>query len=55
MKHLTDWSLAIAAGVVILLLNAYLEHEHPTTETAALTAQVVSDRAAERVALKGTP
>ena len=40
----TNWALGILAAFVILLLNAYLDHKHPTE---ALTAEVVADRAAE--------
>lgn len=46
-----NWALGITAAFVILLLNAYLEHKHGDVE--ALTAEVVNDRAAEQVAMKG--
>jgi hypothetical protein len=46
-----NWALGITAAFVILLLNAYLDHKHPDAE--ALTAEVVADRAAEHVAMKG--
>jgi len=45
-----NWALGITAAFVILLLNAYLDHKHPTE---VLTAEVVNDRAAEQVAMKG--
>lgn len=43
-----NWALGITAAFVILLLNAYLDHQHPTE---ALTAEVVQDRAAEFAAI----
>jgi len=46
-----NWALGITAAFAILLLNAYLDHQHPDAE--ALTAEVVADRAAEQVAMKG--
>mgnify|MGYP006951085084 CR=1 FL=1 len=46
-----NWALGIGIGSAILLLNAYLEHKHGDVD--ALTAEVVNDRAAEQVAMKG--
>jgi hypothetical protein len=52
-QHAVDWALIIAACMAVLFLNAYLEHKHSETETAAITAQIDNDRAAEHAAMKG--
>lgn len=46
-----NWALGITAAFVILLLNAYFDHKHGDVEV--LTAEVVADRTAEQVAMKG--
>jgi len=52
-QHAVSWALSAAAVITVLFLNAYLEHQHSETETAAITAQIDNDRAAEHAALKG--
>ena len=52
-KHAVAWALSAAAVIVVLFLNAYLELQHSETDTAAITAQIDNDRAAEHAALKG--
>lgn len=52
--HIANWALWTAAGFVLLFLMAYLDHQHPETETAAITAQIDHDLAAEHAAVKGT-
>jgi len=47
------WALSAAAVITVLFLQAYLDHQHSETETAAITAQIDNDRAAEHAALKG--
>jgi hypothetical protein len=53
IQHAVDWALGIAVCMVVLFLNAYLEHKHSETETAAITAQIDNDNAAEHAAMKG--
>lgn len=52
-QHLVSWSLSAAALITVLFLNAWVEREHSETETAAITAQIDNDNAAEWVAMKG--
>ena len=52
-EHIVNWALWTAAGLVLLFLMAYLDHQHSETETAAITAQIVNDNAAEHAAMKG--
>lgn len=54
-QHAVNWALCAAAVITVLFLNAYLEHQHSETETAAITAQIDNDNAAEHAAMKGTP
>lgn len=53
-QHAVTWALCAAAVITVLFLNAYLEHQHSETETAAITAQIDNDNAAEHAAMKGT-
>jgi uncharacterized protein YdbL (DUF1318 family) len=50
-RHAGNWALCAAALIAVLFLNAYLEHKHSETETAAITAQIDNDRAAEHAAI----
>lgn len=43
---ITNWALGIAAGIAVLFLNAYLEHQHSETETQFLTELAVVDAVA---------
>ena len=52
-QHAVRWALSAAAVITVLFLQAYLDHQHSETETAAITAQIDNDRAAEHAALKG--
>lgn len=51
MTHIKNWALCAAVVIVVLFLNAYLEHKHPSTETAAITAQIDNDRMQEHAAI----
>lgn len=51
--HVVNWALSMAAGIVALLLCAYLEHQHSETDALERATQVSNDRAAEHAALKG--
>lgn len=52
-EHIVNWALTTAAGIVVLFLCAYLEHQHSETDALERTAQVSNDRAAEYAAMKG--
>ncbi|WP_172705361.1 hypothetical protein [Variovorax paradoxus] len=52
LKHtVVTWALSISAGIAVLFLNAYLEHQHSETDALQRSADIDNERAAEWVAM----
>jgi hypothetical protein len=52
-QRVVDFAIGVIACFALLFLMAWMDHKQSETDALRLTAQVVSDRAAEHAAVRG--